>query len=377
MEGRPPIRVQLLKPGDPAWDEQLEATPRDVYHTAGFHAYAEGSGEGEAGLLVAGDRDRWLAWPYLLRPVAQVDGLEDASAADVTSVYGYSGPLASGCVPGDEFLADAWREIAGVWREQGVVSAFTRFHPLLENAALIGRIPWGDSRADEPAPVAPLGRTISIDLTLADAAIRSGYSESLRRQIKNYRQVGQVTTHDESWDDLEAFTSLYHETMSRNEADEYYFWDVENFRRLRASLDGHVHLLVTRVGDVVGAAGLFTEYQGIVQEHLMAANEALASVSPYKVLIDDTAHWAKLRGNSVLHLGGGRGAREDSLFEFKRRFSPRRHEFFTGRWILDRARYDELVEARSAAVGPGKTLSPGYFPRYRAQAVDAQGPDEA
>ena len=157
--------------------------------------------------------------------------------------------------------------------------------------------------------------------------------------------------------------------MDRNGANEYYFFDTADFERLHAAVDGQVHLLVTRLGDVVGAAGLFTEFNGIVQEHLVAANEALASISPYKVLVDDVYAWAKKRGNTVFHLGGGRGAHEDSLFEFKRRFSPRRHPFSTGRWILDGAAYRDLVETRGSVIGGDGFFDPGYFPTYRSPVV--------
>ncbi len=83
-----------MTPGDPAWDQWLERVPRDVYHTAGFHSYSESSGESAAFLAVAGDVDRGVAWPYLLRHVSAVEGLGGTDAMDVTSVYGYSGPLA-------------------------------------------------------------------------------------------------------------------------------------------------------------------------------------------------------------------------------------------------------------------------------------------
>ena len=201
-------------------------------------------------------------------------------------------------------------------------------------------------------------------------AIRSGYSESLRRQIKSYRkEADQVTTDDVEWKDVTEFTELYHRTMSRNGANGYYFFDVGNFRRLHAALGEHVHLMLTRANGVLGAAGVFTEYGGIVQEHLMAADGALAAISPYKVQLDDVAIWAHERGNRVLHLGGGRGAREDSLFEFKRRFSPRRHEFSTGRWVLDRARVDELTRAQRRAVADRGEIDRDYFPPYRAPVV--------
>jgi ribosomal protein S18 acetylase RimI-like enzyme len=364
-----PIRVDLLRAGDPAWDDWLSDVPRDVYHTAGYHAYAHGSGEGEPYLIVVGDRQRGFAWPYLLRQVSEVESLAGSGATDVTSVYGYSGPLAWGCTLGDPFLATAWSEVLAVWRHQGAVSAFTRFHPLLGNASLLSALPWPRDGAVEPEPVVALGRTVSIDLSVSEEAARAGYSESLRRQIRNFRQAGLTTTHDEDWTDLAAFAHLYRETMARNAAADYYFFDASDFDRLHTALSGHVHLLVTRMDEVVGAAGLFTEYEGIVQEHLVATNKALAPVSPYKVLIDDAYTWARKRGNTVFHLGGGRGAYEDSLFEFKRRFSPRRHPFFTGRWIIDRQACRDLVKARvSAAQGEG-LLDPDYFPAYRAPVV--------
>jgi hypothetical protein len=306
----------------------------------------------------------------LLRQVSEVDNLAGSGLTDVTSVYGYPGPLAWGCAPGDPFLARAWSEVLSVWRHQGAVSAFTRFHPLLGNATLLSALPWPRDGAVQPEPVVALGRTVSIDLSVSEEAARAGYSSGTRRQLKRSRKAGLRTTHDEDWKDLAAFAHLYRETMARNDAADYYFLDAADFDRLHAAVSGHVHLLVTRMEDVVAAAGLFTEYGGIVETHLVATNQVLARVSPYKVLIDDTYAWARERGNTVFHLGGGRGAHEDSLFDFKRQFSPRRHQFFTGRWILDRPAYRDLLEARlQAAQGEG-LLDPDYFPAYRARVVE-------
>ena len=364
-----PIRVDLLRAGDPAWDDWLSDVPRDVYHTAGYHAYAQGSGEGEAYLIVVGDRQRGFAWPYLLRQVSEVESLAGSGATDVTSVYGYSGPLAWGCTPGDPFLAAAWSEVLAVWRHQGAVSAFTRFHPLLGNASLLSALPWPRDGAVEPEPVVALGRTVSLDLSVSDEAGRAGYWSGTRRQLRYSRKAGLRTTHDEDWKDLAAFAQLYRETMARNHAADYYLFDAADFDRLHAAVSGHVHLLVTRMEDVVAAAGLFTEYAGIVETHLVATNQALARVSPYKVLIDDTYAWARKRGNTVFHLGGGRGAHEDSLFDFKRQFSPRRHLFFTGRWILDRPACRDMLEAHLSATRGDGPLDPDYFPAYRAPVI--------
>jgi CelD/BcsL family acetyltransferase involved in cellulose biosynthesis len=217
-----------------------------------------------------------------------------------------------------------------------------------------------------------LGPTVSLDLSASEEAARAGYSDALRRQIRNFRRAGLRTTHDAEWTHLATFARLYRETMVRNSAADYYLFTSADFERLRAALSGHAHLLVTQLGDVVGAAGLFMEFEGIVNVHLVATNQELASVSPYKVLVDDAVTWAMERGNTILHLGGGRGAREDSLFEFKRRFSPRRHSFFVGRWVLDRRAYRDLLEARLSAIHDHALLDPAYFPAYRAPEIAAE-----
>jgi len=368
------IPVNLYRAADPAWEESLGAVPRDVYHTAGYHAYAHGSGEGEPFLVVVGDGRRGLAWPYLLRKVGDLRGLTGSDATDVTSVYGYPGPLAWGSLPGDEFIASAWCSIVDIWRGQGAVAAFSRFHPLLDNASLISGLPWPGDATEGRGSVLAVGPTVSIDCTLGDDAARAQYAPALRQRLNAGRRAGLTTTNDEDWRDLPIFAHLYRETMARNGAAAYYYFDQSDFERLHAALPGKVHLLVTRVGDAVAAAGLFTECDGIVQAHLVGTSSTFRSLSPFKILLDDARSWARERGNSVLHLGGGRGGRQDTLLMFKGEFSSRRHVFHVGSWVLDRDAYRGLVEARLAAAPADRVPDPTFFPAYRAPLLEEEGP---
>jgi len=362
--------VELLTPSQPAWDDHVAVARRDIYHLAGYHAYAERSGEGEAMLIIVRDRGRGLAWPYLRRRVDAIEGLADTDATDVTSVYGYPGPIAWGCRPGDAFLATAWQEILEVWRQQRVVSVFTRFHPLLGNAAIVADFPPPADGGDLPLPQ-PLvlgGPTVSIDCRQDDGAARRGYAKVLRQEIDAARRAGLVTDVDADWSEIETFTRLYGETMERSGAGAEYMMGLSDVHRLREALGGRLHLLVTRWKDAVGAACLFTELDGIVQAHLAGTNEDLRHLSPLKVLLDDARSWARSRGDHVLHLGGGRAGKEDSLFAFKARFSPNRHAFHTGRWILEPRLYRDFVTTRSCSLG---ACDEGYFPAYRARPASA------
>ena len=362
-------KVELLTPSDPAWDDHLAVARRDIYHLAGYHAYAEGSGEGEPLLIIVADRGRGLAWPYLLRRIDAIEELKGTDATDVTSVYGYPGPVVWGCRPGDSFLTEAWQEILEVWRQQRVVSVFTRFHPLLGNAAIVADFSPSADRLGTalPEPLVPGGSTVSIDCRLDDAAARRGHAKVLRQEIDAARRAGLVTEADEDWAEVETFTRLYGETMRRSGAGAEYMMDLSDVRRLREALGGRLHLLVTRWKDRVGAACLFTELDGIVQAHLAGTNEDLRHLSPLKVLLDDARTWARSRGDHVLHLGGGRAGKEDSLFAFKARFSPSRHAFHTGRWILEPRLYREFVAVRRRSWNTWDSTAEKYFPAYRAR----------
>ena len=51
---------------------------------------------------------------------------------------------------------------------------------------------------------------------------------------------------------------------------------------------------------------------------------------------------------------------------FKGEFSPRRHLFHTGRWILDEGLYRDLLNARLSGRGDGRHVDPTFFPAFPA-----------
>lgn len=369
------MRVDLLRPTDPDWDSRLGEFRKDVYHLRGYHAFEESLGNGLAYLAILEDGAHRLAWPYLLRPV---DPSLDAGLGykDVTSVYGYPGPIALTTELGDSFFTKAWLELVSLWSEQKVVSVFTRFHPLLDNASLGVHFTAGEADAAAASPGLLLhGSTLSLDCLRADEAVFASYHRSLRQHLRVSRRKGMATSEDLEWREVASFAAIYAETMARNRAAGHYMYSVEDLSAFRAALAGHAHLLVTRIDGEIAAAGIFTELDGIVQAHLVASRASFRLLSPTKVLLDDARIWARERGDRSLHLGGGRGGKDDSLFRFKREFSSQMHQFYTGRWILDPPAYRDLTEARKET---GATpADPEFFPEYRAPLATAPHEDPA
>ncbi len=338
------------------WQRWLGLAPHDFYHTAKYHQFSEQAGEGQAWLAVYGSAERYLAWPYLLR---QIPG---SCLRDITSVYGYSGPLSVGPPSDDCFFAKARWRLAELWRSQNAVSVFSRFHPLLENHCRLE----GPLDSATYGGIKPSGTTVSIDLTVSDAANWREYQPSLRNRINRARRLGLVTSADPAWSHLDQFVLFYRATMVRNRALPFYFFPAEYFSRLRAAMAPYAWLMLTRLGDRIAAAGIFIEYAGIVQNHFCVNNPDCLHLAPSKVLLDDVRRWARQRGNRVFHLGGGRGGNCDSLFAFKAAFSRTRHGFYTGRWVLDRDAYYRLC--RRQPLPPAD-----FFPAYRAAAIAEEG----
>jgi len=345
-------RTLRLRPDQSCWDEWRERAPHDFYHDAAYHALAERSGEGTAHLLVHGTPERFVAWPYLVRGI-------DGTHVDGCSVYGYGGPFGTGL--GDpDLLARAWESFREAWTEQGLVTMFTRFHPLLVDAGACAglhgaaEIPGGESLL--------VGRSVSIDLTLSPEARRRGYQKVLRQEIASAGRAGLVVEEDESWAHYARFGELYRATMARNAANERYRHDDDYLAALRDALGESAHLALARLGEEAVALMLFTVRGDIAQAHLTGASDRWRHLSPLKALIDGACDLARAHGATRLHLGAGRGGHEDSLYAFKSRFSPLRHDFVLGRWVLD----PELHARLSAAAHPDGNADERYFPAYRA-----------
>jgi hypothetical protein len=74
------------------------------------------------------------------------------------------------------------------------------------------------------------------------------------------------------------------------------------------------------------------------------------------------ADWVATRGGELLHLGGGVGAKADSLFNFKAGLGSLVHEVKAIQVVHDDDSYQDLKNAR---VSNGGQSASDYFPEYR------------
>ena len=338
----------------PRWNEVVARMPHDFFHRAEYVRLAAEHERGEPLGFVACDGDAVFLAPLIVKPIAASLVPECERWFDAASPYGYAAPVVSPKNPPADFLKRAVSEFKACLQRRKIVACFLRLHPLLE-------LPLDD--VDGAGEVVMRGRTVSIDLTQPEADIWAQIRKSHRRNLKRAAENGYVAAYDESWSEFEAFLEIYEGSMRRLGARSYYFFPRAFFEGLRNSLREHVHLFVVRKGSDVAAASLYTECGGIVSAFLGGTAGRFVEDSPLKCLDYQVSTWAKARNNRVFHMGGGLGGKEDSLFDFKAGFSPRRHPFRTWHIIADQTTYGDLVARRGRQNLPA---SDGFFPAYRA-----------
>jgi serine/alanine adding enzyme len=335
-------RLAEVAPGD--WDELLrELGCADAYLT---RPYVEASAildPGEPILLHLSSAGGAVVFAAIVREIPGASGF-----VDVTTPYGYGGPVAAGAAPQ---VAEFWELYERWCGERRAVTTFFRFHPLWENADL----------APAELPRRRVANTATWRLD-ADADLLAGMHSMHRRGARKAERAGVAVTFTRGPEDLDEFVALYEAAMRRVEADAYYlfarpYWDAltglgRRLVRVDASLEGR--LLASQLHLANDGGPPWLHY------HLGAASDRGFELGASKLLFLRVAEWGREHGFSELHLGSGLGGREDSLWQFKQRFSPHPgRPFWLGHAVHDADAYRELA---------GTDGTDGFFPAYRAPA---------
>lgn len=347
------------------WDAIVKATGHyDFYHLHDYHRIAQARGEGIPVLLSCQQGEHLIALPLLLRPIAEIEGLEHVNLWDATSVYGYAGPVYTPDLP-DTVITEFQTQVKRYLLKRGVIAVFSRLHPLLSQE----RIVRGLGEADES------GLTVSIDLTLPLNEQQRQYRSNHIRNIRQLRKLGWQCMNccgpECESNLLGRFMEVYRETMDRVGANPYYYFEPDYFASLLHMRGAEVWIFAAHLDGEIGAAGLFTLCNGIVQYHLGGTKTRFLKYAPMKLVFDEVRLWATQRGAKVFHLGGGVGGKVDSLFAFKAGFSDRRHRFLVWKWILDREAYEEVCKVKRRwnerqGVAP---MNANFFPEYRSPVI--------
>jgi lipopolysaccharide/colanic/teichoic acid biosynthesis glycosyltransferase len=297
----------------------------------------------EASALLDGGRPLFLHLPG--KEVGFAGILRD-EPADVTSPYGYGGPLP---LTGGAELGHFWERYDAWCRERGIPATFVRFHPLL-----------GNERDARGVHVETLGHTVAWRVE-PGRDLLAGMDKHHRRLVRRAEREGLAATVTQGPASLGEFVELYEETMRRNDAAAFYFFSPAYWEAL-ARLGDALVVVDVRRGEELAASVLCLAGTPWLHYHLGGASDDGRRQGASHLALLTAARWGQERGYEALHLGGGVGGQEDSLFDYKRRFAP--DDLVTA--SVGKAVHDE--EAYRRLAGVTEIAFDGYFPAYRDRA---------
>ena len=328
------------------WNKALNLMKMyDFYHTHDYHKLSANNGEGSPVLILFTKEKYSIALPLLER---NIDELKEWK--DMTSVYGYVGPLYSHEEMPPDFIEEFQNTLKNYLTENNYVSVFSRLHTLLSQDIILSNL----------GEIIKLGNTVTIDLSQDIDSQRTKYSRSIKRSVNKLRRTVSCKI-DKSDDFIEEFMKVYWANMDRVNAESDYYFNKDYFDNFIKSTDFESNIILALNEDnEVMAGALFTFTDKIVQYHLGGTYDKYLEQGPMKLIFDEIRLFANKRKADYFHLGGGVGSSADSLFDFKSRFSDRFDSFKLWRYIVNKEQYDRLVEKNRK-----KIKNQNFFPLYR------------
>lgn len=328
--------IAELAPAD--WDGLIERLGcADAYLLSDYLASAVQLDEGRPIFLHLGAGSGDVVFTAIVRDVP------GTALKDVTTPYGYGGPVAVGDDPPTSRFSELYEEWCAA---NGIVSSFVRFHPLFTNHLYAG----------PSVHIASLGSTVG--WRLGDGDLFAAMHRSHRNKCRKAERAGVTVETTVAPADLTGFARLYEETMRRQQASKFYFFSDEYWLLLGALGDRLVRTDALLGGEVVASA-LCLATRPWLHYHLSATQDSARDLGASNLLLYETALWARSEGFTAFHLGGGVGGREDSLFSFKRCFSPDDLlDCRIGKAVHDHDAYETLAGGAAVSLD-------GFFPVYR------------
>ena len=369
LDSEPTLDLQVLHGNNPediaTWDDLVNRAPvADVYYRPAYvRAYAlTGHGRPVAVVIRSGSTE--ALFPLLIREL----DIGGQTVRDAVTPYGYGGLLRlSGPEhPGPEIARDLFGQLRDWTCASGLIACTARLHPVLDQDAA-----WAvNQMPKEWARVFPRGQTTAIELKRWDDVRHhvAGMNKGRRYDLKKARSALnlRISEGPDARGDLKIFRALYQESMQRVHADKFFLFADEYFDHLATELGDKFAVFTALAGDRPVASAIFLADRNLVHYHLAGSNDEGRAHGAATLHVVAACEWARQRGCSILHLGGGLQP-NDTLWAFKRGFGGKVFSYSYMTLIADPEQYEYVaqqpgvpwpyLDALKAAVLPSVSVS--------------------
>ncbi len=156
--------------------------------------------------------------------------------------------------------------------------------------------------------------------------------------------------------DVKEFYNLYIESMNRNNANPYFYFDINVLKKLIDNKFGRVYGIL--IDDILISSLMILDEKDCSYYFLGASSTVKLNLDANAMLFHQVALLLRQERQKKFFLGGGR----KGVYEFKRRFSSHTLPYYIGTKIYNHNIYNKLVMRSS-------NENNNFFPKYREKTI--------
>lgn len=334
------------------WDNIVRSFKKyDVYWLSGYVKAFNKHGDGEPLLFYYEEKNSRAINVVMKRDISDdpnfLEVLPKGQYFDLTTPYGYGGWIIEAEDTTKIFtLYEEW------CKKNNIVSEFVRYHPIIKNYEYTKNY----------YNTTFIGKTVAIDLNSPETIFENMTGKN-RNCIRKAKKNGIKVYNGRFPEIYEKFQLIYKETMDKNNADSYYYFNEDFFQSLCEDLPYNSQIFYATLEDKIIAGAIILVSNCKMNYHLSGSLKEYGKYAPMNLILHEVALWGNSNGYETFHLGGGVGGHQDGLFHFKKSFYrlDELPNFYIGTKIFDHKMNDELLKIRGNSV-----LDNSFFPQYRA-----------
>ena len=322
---------------------------REVYYQWQYVDAFNCIGDGTPKLAYAKLNDEYVFNVFFVRDIADNLKLDKSkyNYYDIITPYGYGGIDSNSS---NKELLDYFHKMFEKYcLDNNIVSEFVRLCPFTNNY-----LNYNDSYE-----LVNVSKTVYMKLDNPEQ-IWNDMEGRCRTSIRKANSYNLVVKNGFNREMLDEFISIYKDTMSRDSAESYYFFNDVFFDSIYKNLGDFAKIYTVYLDNKPISSSIIMFNGTSAHYHLSGTLSDYMRYCANNLILYEVALDLCRNGIKSFHLGGGYGGDTSPLLKFKRSFNKFGDlDFYIGKKIYNKEIYDELCKARNIED------KDGFFPAYR------------
>ena len=330
------------------WREELISFGNiDVCYLPEYHlAYENVLKDAKAIMWSFENEDNKFCYPFFISQIKLTNDEKSIRTPyfDISSVYGYSGPLSTSV--DSNFLSLAWKNFDSWAKKKKIINEFIRFSFSPDNRVF----------AHPETEVLFNRKSAVFNLPDQKDKILKDLGPKTRNMIKKAQKLDLFVKKLDFLKYKKEFMQIYLESMEYNSAKDFFFYSDEYFLSLGKMKTNEISLYGVFDGkDLISAAIILKSGKNSLY-HLGCTKKKYLSSGANNLCLFQASLDLSKEGFRLFNFGGGRTINpDDPLLKFKKNNSNELVDFFIGKRILDKEAYNYILNQWKEMNGINKT----------------------